>query len=121
MKIASKITIIVGTIILTTNSAAAFNFGFVRAPDYLDPFFIALLIAAFIFWIAVIFTKPRGIPFNQLYKTQMDPVPTYYFRILQAIVIIFMVLLFLGMGLQRYDEAQGLAHLSLEPHMSDIV
>jgi len=90
---------------LVPNSAAAFNFGFVRAPDYLDPFFIILMLAIVPTWIAVWLTKPKTVSFNELKNTQLEPLPRVYFRILQGLIIVILTLLFVGMGLARIAEA----------------
>ncbi len=96
-----------GGLAFTPNTALAFNFGFVRAPDYLDQYFIVLLLAAVPAWIAVTITKPRNVPFNELYRTKMDRLPQAYFRIFQLIVGAILILLFVGMGLARMHEANG--------------
>ncbi|KAE9627582.1 hypothetical protein GP644_18540 [Parasedimentitalea maritima] len=105
VKFIREITLGTSMFVLLPNSAAAFNFGFVRVPDYLDPFFIALLIAALPSWICVVLTKPKHVPLNELTNTKLEPVPRAYFRILQLIIIAFLSLLFVGMGLARYAEA----------------
>ena len=91
--------------ILFTQSAAAFNFGFVRAPDYLDPYFIFLLIMAAPIYLAVLATKPKNVPFNRLYQTKMALLPTIYFRMLQVVTFLTIGLLFVGMALARMAEA----------------
>ncbi len=92
-------------LLIVPNRAAAFNFGFVRVPDWMDPIFVFLLLVMVPTWVAVKLTKPHNVPFNELYRTKMDRLPTIYFRMLQLFVGILLVLLFLGMGLRRMAEA----------------
>jgi hypothetical protein len=89
---------------LTTNNASAFNFGFVRAPDWMDQYFGYLLLLSFVFWILTILTKPTDVPFNQLYRTKVALAPTIFHRAMAASYLLFMVLVFVGMGLARYSE-----------------
>ena len=100
--------IILGLIaVALPNVANAFNFGFVRAPDYMDKWFLALLGGMLPFLIVHLLTKPSGLPFRQvrLHLNEIHPMSAFCFRIFRAIFFVAFVLLMIGMGLQRAAEA----------------
>jgi len=90
-------------LVLTANSAWAYNFGFVRAPDWMDPYMLFLLIIQVPFWIALAITKPKSISFSTIFQRQSELSRTalYYYRICQILGGVFLVLAFVGMGLAR--------------------
>ncbi|MFK0690601.1 hypothetical protein ACFX5Q_20700 [Mesorhizobium sp. IMUNJ 23033] len=91
-------------LLLSVNRAFAFNFGFVRVPDWMD-FYIGLLFAATcVCWLGLAATKPRGVPFNQLSNTKISPLANVFRCGMIIVFTILMVLLFAGMGLRRYAE-----------------
>ncbi len=89
---------------LAPAEAQAFNYGFIRVPDWMDRYLVALLVLQLPFWLGLVVTKPRGVPFNQLYRTQMGRVPTFFLRVTQILFVSMMTMFFLGMGLRRAAE-----------------
>ncbi len=88
-------------LVFTNSNAFAFNFGFVRAPDWMDNYFLVLLAIAISAMVITAATKPSHVPFNQLYRTKVEPLPTLFFRIFQISAVIVLAMLFIGMGLAR--------------------
>ncbi len=85
----------------TTTNAFAFNFGFVRVPDWMDNYLIGLFLVQLPFWIGILVTKPVGVPFSQLYRTKMEPLPNFLFRASQILFFVLLAAVFVGMGLAR--------------------
>ena len=81
--------------------AFAFDFGFVRVPDWMDFYFIILLGALVLLWIILQVIKPSGVPFRDLRKIQLEGSTKILFRTLQVILAVTLVMLFIGMGLAR--------------------
>ena len=79
----------------------AFNFGFVRVPDWMDTWVISLVIISAICAGMTQLFKPSGVPFNQLYRTKLTGYANVAFRSTQISFAVLMVLLFTGMGLAR--------------------
>ena len=79
----------------------AYNFGFVRAPDWMDPVVLALLVAFLAVWGASIATKPAKLPIADMYRATMPPLPTWLWRISVVLFALLMGTVFLGMGLAR--------------------
>ena len=91
-------------LLLATNNAAAFNLGFIRAPDWMDQYFAWMIAAQILLIIGVFLTKPIGVPFNQLRTVKLDPAPKFFFYSFGTLYMTFMLLIFIGMGLARYAE-----------------
>ncbi|MFQ6548851.1 hypothetical protein AADZ90_012910 [Aestuariibius sp. 2305UL40-4] len=94
-------------LIAVPKGALAFNFGFVRAPDYMDPYFAILLVFMTPFFLALLIAKPRDVPFNRLYANvhRLGIAGKVYYYTFYASFIVLMLMLFAGMGLQRMAEA----------------
>ncbi len=94
-------------LLLTPTQLFAFDFGFVRGPDWMDMYVATLLGVSLIGFLATVAFKPRGVPVNEMYL-HFGEFPILG-RIAYALFgIAFMCLLlmvFLGMGLQRAAEA----------------
>ena len=104
MQMIIKLFFTVTLLATTTTHAYAFNFGFVRVPDWMDTYIYSLIALLIPFWLATYFTKPDDVPFNQLYRTKVGPVPTVFYYITYVLLVATMVLFFTGMGLIRYTE-----------------
>lgn len=91
------------TLALTANTAWAYNFGFVRAPDWMDPYILALFVLMVPFWIAVMITKPKHISFKTIYqrRSELSRTSRYYYRIFQALSLPLLAMMLVGMGLAR--------------------
>lgn len=103
MRSFKTLAVTIFTLGLTANGAWAYNFGFVRAPDWMDPYVAILLLFQIPFWIAVMITKPKALPFNQLFQRQSELGRTtlFYYRVCQALFIPLIILVFIGMTLAR--------------------
>ncbi len=88
---------------LTASSAWAYNFGFVRAPNWMDPYMLILLIFQLPFWLAVAITKPKAISFSTIFQRQSELSSTarFYYRICQVLGGMLIIMMFVGMGLAR--------------------
>lgn len=88
----------------SSTQAFAFNFGFVRVPNWMDGYIGGLVLASLAAYLGLVLTKPAGVPVNQLHRVTISPLANV-FRF--ALLISFMALMgmvFAGMGLQRYAE-----------------
>ena len=87
--------------------ALAFNFGRVRAPDWMDPYALTLLICTCVGFMLIALTKPRHVPMNALYRHVREfgffGRLSYVFTTISFFLL--MGLVFVGMGLQRAAEA----------------
>lgn len=103
MKSLQTLAVTFFTFALTTNSAWAYNFGFVRAPDWMDPYVVILLIFQLPFWLIVMITKPKTIGFKELFQRQAElgTATRFYYRICQVLFALLMILVFTGMALAR--------------------
>lgn len=91
-------------LLMSQGSASAFNFGFVRVPDWMDSYIGWLLVAVGVSWVGLLFTKPKGVPFNQLPNVRISPIANFFRLVTAASGLLVIVLLFVGMGLRRYAE-----------------
>lgn len=87
--------------LLASRPAHAYNFGFVRAPDWMDPIVLGLLAAFLVTWGAAIATKPAGIPVQGMYQAELSPVTRWSLRAAAVLYALLMVAVFIGMGLAR--------------------
>ena len=87
--------------------ATAYDFGFVRAPDWMDPIVGSLLAATVVLFGLTVAMKPRGVEVSEMYQHFGDF--SLFGRIIYAAMalafIALMGMVFLGMGLQRAAEA----------------
>ncbi|NGO54416.1 hypothetical protein [Allomesorhizobium camelthorni] len=104
MNYARSICLSATVLLLSASHAFAFNFGFVRVPDWMDLYIGWLFVVTCVGWIGLGVTKPRGVPFNQLPNTKISPLANFFrFGMLIAFIIL-MLMVFVGMGLRRYAE-----------------
>ena len=94
-------------VFLASGPAAAFDFGFVRVPMWMDPWILGLAVGMVPFWLLAVVTKPRHIAFKDIYRNYgaVSSITRMAHRTTAAIFVALMAMLFLGMGLQRYAEA----------------
>ncbi len=85
--------------------ANAFNWGFMRAPDWMDPYFVALIVVQVPFWVGLAFTKPAHVAWDELYRAELPPLASFFHYSAATLYIALMVLFFAGMGLARMSEA----------------
>lgn len=91
--------------LLPANKAFAFNFGFVRVPNWMDFYIVCLLATSLVSFAGLAVTKPSDVAFNELPQIQISPVANL-FRCLMVISFgLTMMMVFVGMGLRRYAEA----------------
>ncbi len=88
----------------SASQAFAFNWGFVRAPDWMDAYLLVLAIISAVFFLALSIVKPSGVPVNRLYYVRLSPGVRMIHIGTVCFFGLFMILLFVGMGLQRYAE-----------------
>lgn len=108
MKYATTVVFATTAYVLSIKSAAAFDIGFLRVPDWMDQYLFWLLVLQLPFWLGLLLTKPGHIPFNQMYKSRMGIVPTFFLLIVQVLFFSTMALFFVGMALVRTPEWQSL-------------
>lgn len=87
--------------------AFAFNFGFVRAPDWMDPYIGTAFVATLVLMGLTILAKPKGVPVNRmyLYRRHFSGVGRFIYGLFGLSFVTLMTMVFLGMGLQRAAEA----------------
>ncbi len=79
----------------------AFDFGFVRVPDWMDKYLLVLLFIYVVFWMALLLVKPKGVPVNELYGVKKSFFTTFCLFVSATAFVLFMIMLFIGMGLVR--------------------
>ena len=85
----------------STSPAVAFNFGFVRVPDWMDQWIVLLLILQAPFWLVALRYKPRG---QSLLQMDRSGLPGFAKFSILAVIVLFallMIMIFVGMGLAR--------------------
>lgn len=93
--------------LLPAPQALAFNFGFVRVPDWMDMYIGVLCAVSVAAWLGLLATKPRGVPIRELPNVQISPLAGFFRWGLLIAFMGMMALVFLGMGLRRYAEFQA--------------
>jgi hypothetical protein len=85
----------------------AFDFGFVRGPDWMDAYLIPLMVVFAITFGLTLVMKPRGVPVNQMYRhfSEFSAVGRLIYAFSGLAFFVIMGFVFLGMGLQRAAEA----------------
>ena len=81
--------------------ALAYNFGFVRAPDWMDPYALVMALLTAMLFAFTLATKPRDVPMNEMYRTRLDGIAKVAFRSLQVVRMLLIGLVFVGMFLAR--------------------
>lgn len=84
-----------------SSQVLAFDFGFVRAPDWMDKYLLVLLFIYGVFWIALFLVKPRGIPVSELYGLNKSFITMFCLFVSASAFVLFLIMLFIGMGLAR--------------------
>lgn len=102
----NTLAISIVTLVFTANTAWAYNFGFVRAPDWMDPYVAVLLIFQLPFWFIVMITKPKSVAFKDLFskRDELGTATRFYYRVCQVLFAVLMIMVFVGMGLARMSE-----------------
>ncbi len=87
--------------------AHAADFGKVRWPDWMDVYIFPLIPAVLVLMLLTTLFKPRGVPVNEMYRHfgAFSPMGKLIYACFGLSFIALMVLVFLGMGLQRAAEA----------------
>ncbi|WP_368186990.1 hypothetical protein [Aestuariibius sp. HNIBRBA575] len=93
--------------LITPTHASAYDFGFVRGPDWMDSYLLVLLVTTVCLMAATLVFIPLGASFNEMYKLFQD-----FSKVGRITYVAFgvsfgalMIMVFLGMGLQRAAEA----------------
>lgn len=87
--------------LISTTPALAFNFGFVRVPDWMDPWILLLLVLQIPFWLVALRYKPKG---QSLLGMDKSGLPGFAKLSITLVTILFglmMLMIFVGMGLAR--------------------
>jgi hypothetical protein len=79
----------------------AYDFGFVRAPDWMDPYALGLGLLTAMLMAFSAFTKPGEVPMSALYRTRLSGIANFAFKSFQVVGTLFIALIFLGMFLAR--------------------
>lgn len=92
---------------LIPTQALAFDFGFVRGPVWMDQYLLILLGVSTFSFIMTLMFRPRGVPVNQMYMHfgRFNFVGRIVYGVFGLTFSALMVMVFLGMGLQRASEA----------------
>jgi hypothetical protein len=79
----------------------AYDFGFVRAPDWMDPYALGMGLLTAMLMAFSAFTKPGDVPMSALYRTRLSGVANFAFKSFQVVGTLFIGLIFVGMFLSR--------------------
>lgn len=92
---------------LVPTQALAYDFGFVRGPDWMNPYLVILLALTAVGLVLTLMFKPSGVPFNEMYKHfgEFSPLGRLVYVLFGLSIAALMAMVFLGMGLQRATEA----------------
>jgi hypothetical protein len=93
--------------LLAPGQAAAFDFGFVRVPDWMGPWILGLAAGMVPFWLFVAVTKPRHIAFRDVRRShgEVARITRMAHGTMLVLFAALMAMIFVGMGLRRYAEA----------------
>lgn len=90
--------------LLSANQAFAFTLNRrIRVPDWMDPYMVIFLVGTLFGYLGVLATKPRGVPVKQLSRMKTSPLVNFFRVFFGAMFAIFMVMLFAGMILIRFE------------------
>ncbi len=87
--------------IAAPQTALAYDFGFVRAPDWMDPYALGMGLLTAMLMAFSAFTKPGDVPISALYRTRLSGVANFAFKSFQVVGTLFIALIFVGMFLAR--------------------
>jgi hypothetical protein len=87
--------------VLVANPAWAFNWGFVRAPDWMDSWLLSLLVLQAPFWLVALRYKPRGVSLLEMDKSNLPAFARISIYVVGVLFALLMIMLFIGMGLAR--------------------
>ncbi len=96
---------VIAALFIPASHAFAFNFGFVRVPDWMDYYISVLLGVSLVSYLGVLATKPQGVPTSQLSQVKISLITNIFRFILLIAFGLLMLMVFVGMGLRRYAEA----------------
>ena len=84
--------------------AAAFDFGFVSAPDRIGPWILGLAVAMVPFWVVVLFSKPRHFAFRDIFRScdEVSRITRMAHRPTAVLFVALMAMIFAGKSLRRY-------------------
>ena len=88
-------------ILALASPALAFDFGFLKAPDWMDKWLILLIVVLIPFSIIAMRHKPRGVSLLAMDKSALSPFAKLSVYISMALVSIITTMLLVGMGLAR--------------------
>lgn len=93
--------------IVAPTQLLAFDFGKVRTPDWMDQYLLLLLMVWVPSLLLTLMFKPHGIPANRMYMHfgEFNLLGRLIYTIFGLSFTVFMIVLFIGMGLQRAVEA----------------
>jgi len=83
------------------NPAWAFNWGFVRAPDWMDSWLLLLLVLQTPFWLVALRYKKRGESLLEMDKSNLPAFARISIYVVGVLFALLMIMLFIGMGLAR--------------------
>lgn len=86
---------------LVANPAWAFNWGFVRAPDWMDSWLLLLLVLQTPFWLVALRYKKRGESLLEMDKSNLPAFARISIYVVVVLFALLMIMLFIGMGLAR--------------------
>jgi hypothetical protein len=87
--------------IAVPQATLAYDFGFVRAPDWMDPYALGLGLLTAMLMAFSAFAKPGDVPISAMYRTRLSGVANFAFKSFQVIGTLFIALIFVGMVLSR--------------------
>ncbi len=96
-----RLTTLAIAAIAAPQTALAYDFGFVRAPDWMDPYALGMGLLTAMLMAFSAFTKPGEVPFNALYRTRLNGIANIAFKSFQVVGTLFIALIFVGMFLAR--------------------
>jgi hypothetical protein len=88
-------------VIALPQTALAYDFGFVRAPDWMDPYALGLGLLTATLMAFSAFTKPGEVPMSALYRTRLSGIANFAFKSFQVVGTLFIALILVGMFLAR--------------------
>ena len=81
----------------STNNAFAVSLGFIQFPDWMLPYIVSLFFVFGVSWIGVWLTKPKEVPFNQLFNVELSPLANVFHHVAVISFIAALIFLFSGM------------------------
>lgn len=104
MKYAKLFCFLASITLVSANRAFAFNWGFLRVPDWMDLYLAELLVASLFSYLGLAVTKPRGVSVKTAFRIKVSPVANFFRVFFIFSYSLMMVVFFTGMALRRYAE-----------------